>query len=122
MGHLVFGVHFCLSLEVKTNDKVTGYCEMDFSAIVNKTSPTDTPSDTTQGKIRLITPAELRWIYRHREDPSVQKNIQFWTHTSTDVATAAWSPCGPPWEKDEDAKKLWASYKPKSTSVHARTD
>ncbi len=116
-------VHFCLSLEVKTGDTVTGYTSMDFKAVVAKTSPTDTPSTATKDeKIRLITPAELRWVYRHREDASVQKNIQFWTHTSPDAAKASWAPCGPPWESDDAAKLVWASYKPKSTSVHAGTD
>jgi hypothetical protein len=114
-------VHFCLSLEVKTGDKVTGWTDMDFSAVVKKTSPTDTAPDTTTGKIRLITPAELRWIYRHREDDSVKKNVQFWTHISPDAGTK-WKPCGPPWEKDQGARDLWATYKPKSTNVHSRVD
>jgi hypothetical protein len=114
-------VHFCLSLEIKANDKVTGFKDMDFSAVVKKTSPTDTAPDTTTGKIRLITPAELRWIYRHREDESVKENIQFWTHVSSDAATE-WKACGPPWEKDQGAKELWASYKPKSTNVHSGVD
>lgn len=107
-------VHFCLSLEQKTNDVVTGYTDMDFSAVVKKTSPTDTPATATH-KLRLITPAELRWVYRHRDDESVKKNIQFWTHGAE---LDKWTPCGPPWEKDDPSKALWASYKPKSASVH----
>jgi hypothetical protein len=116
-------VHFCLSLEEKTGDKVTGYCDMDFSAVVSKTSPTDTPATATkENKIRLITPAELRWVYRHRDDASVQKNVQFWTHEKMTGDDMSWVACGPPWEKDAEATQLWSSYKPKSTNVHALSD
>lgn len=64
------------------------------------------------GKIkeRSITSAELRWIYRNRFDPKVQKVIQFWYKGK---------PCGPPWEKKFDrlyhgapVSKLWFSYVP----------
>lgn len=116
-------VHFCLSLEVKTGDIVTGYKSMDFGAVVAKTSPSDTPRTTTKDeKIRLITPAELRWVYRHREDASVQRNIQFWTHTSADATKASWAPCGPPWDSDAGAKAMWAAYKRKTTNVHEGID
>ena len=116
-------VHFCLSLEQKTGNKVTGYCDMDFAAVVKKSSPTDTPATATkENKIRLITPAELRWVYRHRDNASVQKNVQFWTHGTMTGDDMSWVACGPPWEKDAEAAELWSSYKPKSTSVHAKAD
>lgn len=74
-------------------------------------------------KERSITGAELRWVYRNRNNIRVQKQIQFWKksvkwqttgfgkHTSVDT----FSPCPPPWsDKGQPAsvRNAWAAYIP----------
>lgn len=62
-------------------------------------------------KVRTITNAELRWIYRNRNDPNTQKHIQFWLNDK---------PCCPPWRPEWDSgvgKKVagniaWEGYTP----------
>ncbi|OKP04539.1 hypothetical protein [Xenorhabdus eapokensis] len=51
-----------------------------------------------------VTAIELRWIYRNRENPNVQKKIQFWLNGH---------PTLPPWE-NEAGKKMWKLYTPNS--------
>ncbi|BET98370.1 hypothetical protein [Xenorhabdus taiwanensis] len=51
-----------------------------------------------------VTAIELRWIYRNRKNPNVQKKIQFWLNGH---------PTQPPWE-NEEGKKIWKLYTPKS--------
>lgn len=70
-------------------------------------------SSYLQAKIknRSVTGSELRWIYRNRKDPYVQKAIQFWHEGK---------PCCPPWDNDfnyiygEEIAHLWLLYRPKS--------
>jgi hypothetical protein len=61
--------------------------------------------------IRSITGSELRWIFRNRHMPLVQKTIQFWLHGQMVI---------PPWEYDRNA---WRAYNPTTThyppSAHA---
>lgn len=47
-------------------------------------------------KMRLITNSELRWLYRNREDPRVQSQVQFWSSINLG-SVRLWNPCGPPW-------------------------
>jgi hypothetical protein len=56
-------------------------------------------------KTRSITGAELRWVYRNRNDPVVRAKVQFWLGIN---------PCGPPWEAPSDPNwvKAWAAYHP----------
>ena len=89
-------VHFCL-------DKMTDPAIM--FAIVNKCYDNDSPAhhkdwDT---KVRSITNAELRWMYRHRLESGVQKYVQFWENKQ---------PCGPPWERPE-LQDIWDAYSPR---------
>lgn len=59
-------------------------------------------------KEKSITGAELRWIYRNRNNPRVQKVVQFWINRR---------PCCPPWNQmfhDKSIVSLWANYHPKS--------
>jgi hypothetical protein len=58
-------------------------------------SPKGTPWDQ---KVRAITNAELRWIYRHRKEADVAKRVQFWS---------GGAPCKPPWEQDPNIAALW---------------
>jgi len=51
-----------------------------------------------------ITPKELRWIYRHRNDVYVRERIQFWLKGK---------PVSPPWEGDNAS--AWSAYNPKNT-------
>jgi hypothetical protein len=61
-----------------------------------------------EGKQRSITGSELRWIYRHRNDPRVQARVQFRDGTFENYYT-----CGPPWDSPEGAR-LWSEYHPRS--------
>jgi hypothetical protein len=62
-------------------------------------------------KDRSVTGVELRWIYRNRKAPCVQKAIQFWYEGK---------PCCPPWDKnfdficDKAVSHLWLLYRPRS--------
>lgn len=66
-----------------------------------KTSPTD--------KIRTVTGAELRWIYRNSGRPDTQSYVQFWFKNTA---------CCPPWDPGfvsvlatAPLPSAWASYK-----------
>lgn len=87
-------VHFCLD---KMTDPLTQM------AIVTKTYGDDSPKGTPwDQKIRSITNAELRWIYRHRNEGGVKKYVQFWENGKQ---------CGPPWERPE-LQDVWKAYTP----------
>jgi hypothetical protein len=77
--------------------------------------------NNTRG-LRSITDAELRWIYRFKDNGNVQEYIQFWRPAGckkwADLQAAKGShsgveQCGPPWEDFEGGMQVWASYKPK---------
>lgn len=77
------GVHFILdglNLDevVNKNFKVPGKPQ----------SPNNEFKHSATDKIRTVTGAELRWIYRNRDRPDVQKFVQFWLKGN---------PCPPPW-------------------------
>jgi len=58
-----------------------------------------------EGKVvRPHTGSELRWLYRNRNDPGVQNNVQFWRGGER---------ADPPWESEPER---WSNYKPKSVS------
>ncbi|MEZ5667844.1 MAG: hypothetical protein R3F55_10500 [Alphaproteobacteria bacterium] len=66
-----------------------------------KTSATD--------KVRTVTGAELRWIYRNSNRPETQEYVQFWYNNAQ---------CCPPWEANFGAVQIgapqpqqWANYK-----------
>lgn len=91
-------VHFCL--DGMTDPLIQ-------QAITTKTW--DNETDNSQKnvawdqKVRAITNAELRWIYRNRKDPDVAARVQFWE---------ANSPCAPPWDRgDATLQALWTAYK-----------
>jgi hypothetical protein len=88
-------VHFCLDQMMDPDIML---------AIVQKNWDNDTPARLPfDQKIRAITNAELRWIYRHRQDDGVKKNVQFWEN---------FTQCGPPWERSGGLDKIWQSYAP----------
>ncbi|MFC7395896.1 hypothetical protein ACFQU1_01645 [Chelatococcus sp. GCM10030263] len=64
---------------------------------------------TKFGKQRSFTGVELRWIYRNRYKPEVQRRIQFWMRGE---------PTCPPWVPQyphhRHAARLWRSYVPRS--------
>lgn len=74
------------------------------------------PFGTAQkDKVRTITNAELRWVYRHKDNPDVKAFIQFWLDDK---------PCCPPWYpqwtvgfgmKKQTGDAMWANYKPTHT-------
>ncbi|WP_020411230.1 hypothetical protein ACJJIG_18080 [Microbulbifer sp. SSSA007] len=61
-------------------------------------------------KNRVITYAEIRFIFRNRNDADFMKRIQFW-YRDTANPDSAFSPEAPPWERYPD---IWQNYKPKS--------
>ena len=113
-------VHFCLGAAEKSNGL---FVELDHKQVVNKKDPYDRDAspDTNLAKLRVITPAELRWIYRNRTAAEVQKRVQFWKPADKD---GEWEACCAPWSKDADdnVKNHWESYKPKSESPHEKKD
>lgn len=55
-------------------------------------------------KIRTVTGSELRWIYRYRTDPDVQRLVQFWINDTQ---------CCPPWEPQFPGTQVdWSTYQP----------
>lgn len=110
-------VHFCLGESEDSSGSGT-FKEMNYLDVVNKSDPFDKPATDTSHKFHVITPAELRWIYRNRESSEVQQHVQFWRRDAS-----AWVPCGPPWrDSGQIAEEAWASYKPKSSNVHSNVD
>jgi hypothetical protein len=72
-------------------------------------------------KERSITGSELRWVYRHKDNPRVSAQIQFWNKTgitpSEDIQVAEdiWRPCSPPWSDPSQSAQVhtaWARYVP----------
>ena len=91
-------VHFCLDGMM---DPMIQY------AITTKSwdNETDNSSKTVpwDQKVRAITNAELRWIYRNRKDPDVDARVQCWEGNA---------PCPPPWGRgDGQLDALWKAYK-----------
>lgn len=70
-------------------------------------------------KVRSITNAELRWIYRHRDNPLVAEGVQFWRDST---------PVMPPWvlgatHMDPRADiAAWEAYRPRSAALHVLED
>lgn len=95
-------VHFCLEGLV-------------MEEVVNKNYPgragtavgRDRPAAPGQLKERSITGAELRWIYRWRNNPDVKAYIQFWKY---DSFHKKYKQVLPPWEWHNS---VWANYIPK---------
>lgn len=56
-----------------------------------------------------ISGSELRWIYRNRHDPGVQKSVQFWRNGR---------PANAPWV---DSPEKWSQYKPKSENPRTKS-
>lgn len=50
---------------------------------------------------KSITDSELRWIFRNRHNPQVQKHVQFWLNGL---------PTTPPWTWTDGTEQLWAEY------------
>ncbi len=75
--------------------------------------PPDRAESAGERKFRIVTGAELRWIYRYREDPDVASHIQFW-HGGGKVA-----PCCPPWVAGFPGQQVdWSQYSPKANDIH----
>lgn len=109
-----FHIHFCLD-------------GLRMAQITRKNSRTDEPAGRKptedEGKLRAVTGAELRWIYRHRNVVAVREHVQFWQNNR---------PVGPPWDEPERQevvdkqyvrwRDLWASYKPSKLAVQLELD
>lgn len=55
---------------------------------------------------KRITHAELRWLYRHKDDPAVKQNVQFWEYDAT-KGTDGFTPVAAPWVRDSTP---WDEY------------
>ena len=53
---------------------------------------------------KRITHAELRWLFRHKDDPTVKSNVQFWDYDPSD---GSFAPVAAPWERDP---RPWREY------------
>lgn len=73
--------------------------------------------DWRANKVRSVTGTELRWIYRHRFNPTVASHIQFWLNDKM---------CHAPWAPEMSGRPgfgpgEWSRYRPRhlySTSAH----
>ncbi len=89
---------------------------MDWTAVISKPlayTETATPfgakpefKASDEFKMRIITYAEIRFIYRNRTNDDFAKRIQFWYQGS---ANGMFSPGPTPWTKDATT---WANYLP----------
>lgn len=109
--------------------------EIDIGAVVTKTHryeengqvlAQDLPrgkSTSGESKERTITHSELRWIYRNRNNPLVQAQVQFWLTTGGRL-----TPCVAPWENSSKAATMpsgsqltwqnaWKVYRPRLEPV-----
>ncbi|CAH1671723.1 MULTISPECIES: hypothetical protein [unclassified Chelatococcus] len=84
--------------------------DLDLLDVIKKNNEGDScPEMGIKG--RSITGAELRWIYRNRYDPKVQRSVQFWLNGE---------PSYPPWEAGFDEGRVfarseyWTLYRPRS--------
>lgn len=101
-------VHFILD---KLNMKDVAKKSNKVGANVDNPTGKAGPDVSQENKMRTITNAELRWVYRNRNNPGTQDYIQFWLDDK---------PCCPPWEPGWDAVKpdeapghdAWNDYKP----------
>ena len=57
-------------------------------------------------KYRVITYAELRFVFRNRMNPAIANNVQFWWQ----AATGTFFPGPPPWEHSSPHVAAWVSY------------
>jgi len=58
-------------------------------------------------KLRIITYAEIRFVYRNKDDADFAKRIQFWYQSGDTFAPGA-----PPWVRDA---AVWEKYQPKNS-------
>jgi hypothetical protein len=83
---------------------------LDMAGVAGKvnfpTKQDKSPQPTSDGppKYSDVTGAELRWIYRHRDDPNTQRAVQFWMKSLQ---------CDAPWDQIK-FKDVWSKYKPKN--------
>jgi hypothetical protein len=117
-------IHFCLD-------------GLDIAAVASKSfagaPPTGIGRDFPRGKApadlawdkkeRSITGAELRWIYRNKDNPRVSAQTQFWKRTpkgstpsdGVQAAEATWRACPPPWSdpaQPVEVRAAWEGYVP----------
>lgn len=57
---------------------------------------------------KRITHAELRWLYRNRENPNVQANVQFWEFSPN--ASEQFKPVDPPWVTQPDVFRPYGEH------------
>ncbi|WDM75845.1 hypothetical protein ACCQ13_02065 [Xanthomonas sp. NCPPB 1638] len=63
-----------------------------------------------------VTDAELRHIYRNREDPGYQQRVQFYSQVHHGIESPTrnhleFEQCAPPWEQEP---QIWQNYMPKA--------
>lgn len=65
---------------------------------------------------KRITHSELRWLFRHKDDPDVAKNVQFW-HFDSKKGGDGLEPVPPPWVSDPEP---WDEYAKARAAKHSR--
>lgn len=112
------GLNWAISTNRHVHFILDGIVMKDVAEKSNKVGNPDSPVGaaplgTLQSvKVRTITNAELRWIYRHKDHAETKLLVQFWLKNV---------PCCPPWYPAWDSgvgKKAsgdvaWESYQPK---------
>lgn len=108
------GLNFCISSNIPVHFildelKLKQIIEKNFTDPKKLWSPNNEFKNSDADKIRSVTGAELRWIYRNRDRPETQECVQFWFKGTQ---------CCPPWEPafrhpDSQASD-WNAYKPKT--------
>jgi len=75
-------------------------------------------------KARSITGAELRWVYRNRNNSRVRAQVQFWRRKVSWAGgvrtTVGWEQCPPPWNDvgaSAEVRAAWAAYSPTTMGV-----
>lgn len=105
-------IHFAIDFKMDWNDVI--------AKPTTKAVPANLPFDnkeTLQYKVvdpdmkyRVITYAEIRFIYRNRKNLDFIKRIQFWYQDNSGV-NSSFTPDVPPWDKYPE---IWSKYIPQS--------
>jgi hypothetical protein len=103
--YTIYHIHFCLDEIVMSSVAAKNY-----SSHRGADLPTGKSNRPYKDKVRSTTGAELRWVYRNRQDPRVQGKIQFWRQSQDGTCYQ----CPPPWEDTAHNADIlaWQNYHP----------
>jgi hypothetical protein len=81
------GLNYCIANHQHLHFVLDG---LDLAEVMGKSRQGEFKNSATD-KVRTVTGAELRWLYRNRLSPDTQEYVQFWIDGQQ---------CCPPWELD----------------------